>query len=245
MPALRVDSRRGRLALTPTDTEAFRREVDENLRRDQMTGLAKKWGVVIGVLVLLLLIGLAAFLWWRSHHAHQAGLEGEQLTQVLSDVDIGRAQPNDARLTALASSSRDGYRAMARLTQAGILAKTDAPAAAANYLAIAKDDGLPQATRDLALIRATTLQFDTIAPTEVVSRMKPLAVANAPWFGSAGELTGIAYLKMGRRDLAGPLFAAIARDTNVPTGLRGRAAGLATGLGQTVGAITPDGASKE
>ena len=245
MSAMRADFRRGRLALTPTDTEAFRREVDENLRRDQMTGLAKKWGIAIGALVILLLIGLAVFLWWRSHNAHQAGLEGEQLSQVLSDADIGRAQPKDPRLAALASSSRDGYRAMARLTQAAIVAKTDPVAAAANYQAIAKDDGLPQATRDLALIRATTLQFDTLPPAEVVARMKPLAIANAPWFGSAGEITGMAYLKMGRRDLAGPLFAAIARDTNVPTGLRGRAAGLATGLGQTVGVITPDGASKE
>ncbi|WP_116091465.1 tetratricopeptide repeat protein [Sphingomonas crusticola] len=233
------------MALTPTDNEAFLREVDENLRRDQMTGLAKKWGSVIGVLVLVLLIALGGFLWWRNHRAEQAGMEGEKLSQLIGDVDIGRAQPTDKRIGELASSPHDGYRAMARLTQAGITAKTDPVAAAANYQAIARDEKLPQATRDLALIRATTLQFDTLPPSEVVSRLKPLAVPNAAWFGSAGELTAIAYLKMGRRDLAGPLFAAIARDTNVPTGLRGRAAGMATGLGQTVGVITPQGAPKE
>ena len=233
------------MALTPTENEAFLREVDENLRRDHMTGLARKWGMVGGAVVIALLVALAAFLWWRSHQAGQAGLEGEQLTQVLGDVDIGRAQPADPRLTALASSSRDGYRAVARLTQAGIAAKTDPAAAAARYQAIANDSGLPQATRDLALIRATTIQFDALAPAEIVSRMRPLAVANAPWFGSAGELTAMAYLKMNQRDRAGPLFAAIARDTNVPAGLRGRAAGMATALGQTVAVISPDGALKE
>lgn len=76
MSAMRAESRRGRLALTPTENEAFLREVDENLRRDQMTGLAKKWGMVIGALVIVLLIALAAFLWWRNHHAEQAGVEG-------------------------------------------------------------------------------------------------------------------------------------------------------------------------
>jgi hypothetical protein len=233
------------LALTPTENEAFLREVDENLRRDQMTGLARKWGLVIGVAVAVLLIALGAFLWWQNHRNQQAGIEGEQLAAVLNDVEIGRAQPSDPRLAALAASPRDGYRAMARLLQAGLAAKTDPVTAAADYQAIAHADGLPQATRDLALIRATTIQFDTLPPAEVIARMKPLSVANAPWFGSAGELTGMAYIKMNRRDLAGPLFAAIARDTEVPTGLRGRAAGMATALGQSVAAITPDGALKE
>src|SRR5689334_30499 len=104
MSAIRAESRRGRLALTPTDTEAFRREVDENLRRDQMAGLAKKWGTVIGALVIVLLIALAAFLWWRNHQAKQAGLASEALSQVFSDADIGRAQPTDPRLAALAGS---------------------------------------------------------------------------------------------------------------------------------------------
>lgn len=233
------------MALTPTDNEAFLREVDDNLRRDQMTGLARKWGTVVAAVVIVGLIALAAFLFWRNHQAELAGVEGEQLTAVLNDVEVGRAQPTDPRLATLAGSSRDGYRAMARLTQAGITAKTDPVAAAANYGAIAKDADLPQATRDLALIRATTLQFDTLAPAEIVARMKPLAVPNGPWFGSAGELTGMAYVKMNRGDLAGPLFAAIARDTNVPAGLRGRVAGMATALGQTVAAIGPDGALKE
>ena len=134
---------------------------------------------------------------------------------------------------------------MARLTQAGITAKTDPAAGAANYQAIANDAGLPQAIRDLALVRAITLQFDSIPPAAVIARLKPLTVANNPWFGSAGELTGMAYLKMNRKDLAAPLFAAIARAPDVPVGLRGRAAGMATALGQSVNVITPVGALKE
>jgi hypothetical protein len=233
------------LALTPTDNEAFLREVDENLRRDQMTGLARRWGKVIGAIVVIGLLALAGFLWWQNHRNQQAGVEGEQLAQVISDIDIGRAQPTDPRLAALAGSRRDGYRAMARLTQAGIAAKTDPVAGAANYQAIASDAGIPQAARDLALVRAVTLQFDSIPPADVVARLRPLAVANGPWFGSAGELTAMAYLKMNRKDLAGPLFAAIARAPDVPIGLRSRAAGMATALGQSVTVITPAGALKE
>jgi hypothetical protein len=233
------------LALTPTENEAFLREVDENLRRDQMTGLARKWGKIAAIVVGLFLLALGIFLWWQNHRAEQAGQEGEQLSQVLRAVDSGGAQANDPRLTALSGSPRDGYRAMARLTQAALTARTDPAAGAKQYQAIANDSGLPQATRDLALIRAVTLQFDSIPPAEVVARLKPVAVADNPWFGSAGELTALAYLKMNRKDLAGPLFAAVARDTEAPAGLRDRAGSMATALGQTVTVSTPAGALKE
>lgn len=233
------------MALTPTENEAFLREVDENLRRDQMTGLARKWGTVAVVVVGVFLLALGAFLWWQNHRAEQAGQEGEQFTQVLQRVQAGSAQANDPALVALAKSNRDGYRAMARLTQADLTAGTDPHAAAAQYQGIANDADLPQEARDLALVRAVTLQFDTIPPAEVVGRLKPIAVANNPWFGSAAELTAMAYLKMNRKDLAGPLFAAIARDSDAPAGLRDRAGSMATALGQTVTVSTPAGALKE
>jgi len=233
------------LALTPTENEAFLREVDENLRRDQMTGLARKWGTVGAMIVGLFLIGLAAFLWWRSHQAEQAGKDGEQLVQELAAAEVGSASPSDQRLTDLANSPRDGYRALARLTQAGLTAKNDPAGGAKAYQAIADDKDMPQTMRDLATIRAVTLQFDTMAPADVIAKLKPLAVATNPWFGSAGELTAMAYLKMNRKDMAGPIFAAIARDNDAPVGLRGRAAGMATALGQDVGTIAPAGALKE
>jgi len=65
----------------------------------------------------------------------------------------------------------------------------------------------------------------------VVARLKPLAVPGNAWFGSAGELVGAAYLKQGRPELAGPLFAQIAKDKTVPETLRARARQLAGVLG--------------
>ena len=63
------------------------------------------------------------------------------------------------------------------------------------------------------------------------SRLKALAVPGNPWFGSAGELVGMAYLKQGKPDLAGPLFASISRDKDTPETLRRRARQLAGLLG--------------
>jgi hypothetical protein len=90
---------------------------------------------------------------------------------------------------------------------------------------------MDQPYRDLALIRQTALEFEALKPQQVVDRLKPLAIEGAPWFGSAGELVAIAYMKMGKNDLAGPIFAAMAKDANVPQSIRSRARQMAGLMG--------------
>ena len=68
-------------------------------------------------------------------------------------------------------------------------------------------------------------------PEDVVTRLKPLAAPGNPWFGSAGEMVGIAYLKMGKNDLAGVMFGAVAKDNGVPETIRERVVQLAGILG--------------
>jgi len=65
----------------------------------------------------------------------------------------------------------------------------------------------------------------------VVQRLRPLARPGSAWLGSAGEMLGIAYLKLHRPDLAGPVFAAVGRDQNVPDSIRTRAIQMAGSLG--------------
>jgi hypothetical protein len=99
------------------------------------------------------------------------------------------------------------------------------------YGKVAGDASLPQTFRDLALIRQTSAEFDALPPQAVVDRLKPLATPGHAWFGSAGELTALAYLKMGKDNLAGPIFAQIAKQDGVPQSLRSRAQQMAGALG--------------
>ena len=80
-------------------------------------------------------------------------------------------------------------------------------------------------------VNAQRSVFDALKPQQVVDRLKPLAVEGAPWFGSAGELVAIAYMKMRKPELAGPMFAAMAKDENVPQSIRSRARQMAGLLG--------------
>ena len=221
------------MALTPVNNDAFFREVDEELRRDRATRVWKQWGLWI---IAALVAGLAAFggwLYWQHRQAQAAGVEGEQLQAAYDSLAGGNAAAASGSLGTLVTSDNDGYRVLAAFTQADILLqKNDLKGAAAKFGTVAADPSVAQPFRDLALIRQTVAEFDTVRPQVVVERMRPLAVSGGAWLGSAGELLGAAYLKLGQRAQAGEAFGRVARDKDVPESIRQRAVQLAGALGR-------------
>ncbi len=220
------------MASTPPTNEAFLREVDEELRRDELQSLWKRFGRLAIASILLVLGTWGGWLYWQDRQTKSAGVEGEQLSQALDDLQSGSVDSAAVKLSTLTDSQHEGYRASAKLAQAGIaLEKNDLAGAAKIFSEVAADTALAKPWRDLALIRQTSAEFDTIKPEAVVARLRPLAVNGNPWFGSAGEMVAAAYLKMGKPELAGKIYADIGKDENVPETIRSRAVQMAGSLG--------------
>ena len=140
----------------------------------------------------------------------------------------------------MATDGSDAVRATALFTRAAVaIEQNDRPTAIAKFNEVAANDDFAQPYRDLALIRATSLEFDTIRPEQVIARMAPLAKPGNAWFGSAGELTAMALIKQGKKTEAGRLFAAIAADRQVPESIRARAVQIAGSLGVDASASMP------
>lgn len=212
--------------------DAFLREVDDALREDQVFTALQRYGKPVGAAIIAGLMGLAGWLWYQNHTTTVAGEQGEVLTKALDQLEARNLKGATAELAPLAKDSGAGYRASAKLLEAGILAeqsKTDEAVKA--FAAVAADADAPQAYRDLASIREVALTFDKIGPEKVIEQLKPLAVPGNAWFASAGEIVGTAYLKQGKNDLAGALFAQIAKDKTAPDSLRRRARQMAGLLG--------------
>lgn len=212
--------------------EVFFREVDEALRQDEMVGLFRRYGIPLAIVLVAGLLALAGYLYWHHSREQARGAVGEQFTVALDKVDAGDLAAADKELAAVVEKGGDGSAAAARLLRGGIALQQDRPAEAAKlFAAVAADSDAPKPFRDLATVREIAVRFDELPPQQVVDRLKPLAVPGSPWFGSAGELVGIAYMKQGRNDLAGPLFAAIAKDKEVLESIRRRTRQLAGLLG--------------
>jgi hypothetical protein len=225
------------LAQPPDTSDTFLREVDENLRRDQIHDWFKDNGnLLIGAVVLFLVLS-AGLIWYQQHKRQVAEGHVEALAKAYRDIGVGNTAKVPQQLDDLSNASSKGVRATAMFTRAALaLQQNDQKLAIATYQKIAGDSSLPDAYRNAALIRQTSLEFDQLQPQQVVARLEPLATPGNPWFGSAGEMTALALIKQGKSAQAGQLFAKIANDKTVPDSIRSRAVQIAGSLGSDASA---------
>jgi hypothetical protein len=217
---------------TSAEDEILMREIDDAVRQDDTTEFLRKYGVALGVALAL---GLAAFGGWLAWDWYSDQQLQEQSETLVAGLDRSAAQDYDATdetVTPLLESGEPGPRTAARfLLASSALERGDTARAVQLFGEIAADEGAPSALRDLARVREVATNFDEREPADVIAKLKSLAVPGNPFFGSAGELTAIAHLEAGNRDKAGTLFAAIAKDDQLPETLRSRARQMAGLLG--------------
>jgi hypothetical protein len=223
------------LALPPSGTtdEAFLREVDEEYRRDQAMQIFRRYGRLIIGAVVVALLAFGGWLYWQHHNQSQAGKQGEEYDAAMRLVEQNQADKALPALNKIATSGGEGYAALARLAQGNLLLqKNDAKGAAAKFAEVANDAKVEQPYRDLALVRQTVAEYDSLKPQVVIDRLKGLTNPNSSWLGTAGELVAAAYLKAGNRAEAGRLYGQIAQGgEKVPESIRQRAVQLAGVLG--------------
>jgi hypothetical protein len=225
------------LALTPTkdrvgSDDAFVREVDDAVRASDLTNFGMRYGRWLIGAVIAGLLAFGGYIIWQNRVQAAADTQSEVFVDAIDKLQAGDNKGAGVLLAKLSKADQPGYRAMAQLVQANLEAeKGDIKRAIAAYAKVAADNSLPGPLRDLALVRQTSAEFDTLPPQKVIDRLKPLAISGNPWFGSAGEMTAMAYMKMGKDNLAGPIFAQIAKQQNLPQSLRARATQMAGALG--------------
>ena len=233
------------MAIKPVDNESFYREVDEELRRDQMRSWWDRYGKLAILGVVLLLAAIGGYIWWQNQQEQKAGERGETLIAAFEDVSSGNKAAAQEKLDRLAGADSPGYRAAALITKADLaIEANDLDAAARLFQQIADDEDFAAPYRELATVRMTALQFDKLPPQAVVDRLKSLAVPESAWFGSAGEMVAISYLKLDKPQDAARIFAQLAKDRKVPQSIQARAVQMAGSLG--IDAIQdPSGESQE
>jgi hypothetical protein len=223
------------LATRPPANTALLQEVDDAVRKDALDDFARRFGRWIIALVVAGLLGFGGYLFWQSRQAASAGEKGEALIAAFDKLKGGDSKGGVAALTAIQADGTPAYRAAATVQLANLRAEQgDRKGAAALLAALAADDSIDQSLRDMALIRQTALEFDTLKPELVIARLAPIVGRTDPvsaWYPSAAELTAIAHYQAGRFDQAGALYAKIAKIKDIPPALQSRTIQMAGMLG--------------
>lgn len=203
--------------------DSFIREVNEELRSDQMRLVWKRFGrILIGIAVLVVLgtIGKVSYEYWRDSQASAAGDE------FLAALTLARDGKKDEALAALGKLEQEGfgsYPVLARMRSASLLAETDTQGAVNAFTTIAKDTSVPQPVRDAARLRAAYLLVDTGTYEQVSAEVEQLTTPQSATRHSAREVLGLSAYKHGDYARAKEWFDAILNDNETPRNVANRA----------------------
>lgn len=212
----------------------FIEEVDEEVRRERLEKLWKRWSPAAAGFIVVLLAGVAGFQFWQGHRAEKAAADGAAFNAALNQAQAGKPAEAAAAFASLAGTADEGYALLARFQQAAnLVAAKDLPGAIAAYDAIAGDNSVDARFRNLARYLAAFHGLETLDAEAIKQRLAAIP-ADGPWSANARELQAIAEMKAGNVDAARQLLTTLADDALAPTGLRGRATELLAALGGPV-----------
>ncbi len=204
--------------------DSFIREVNEELRSDQVKYAWKRYRpLVIGLVVLIVggAVGRETYRWWDRNNSSASG------DKFLAALQLAEQNKNDEALAAFAALEKDGtgaYPVLAKMRAASIQqAKGDAAGAIAAFSSVGKDANAPQAMRDLAKMRAAWLMIDTSTYDQVAAEVQVMAVPANPLANSAREALGLSAYKAGDMKKAKDWFQQIANDAGAPRNVANRA----------------------
>jgi hypothetical protein len=198
------------------------REVDEEVRREQLKKLWERYGylfVALAVVVVLGVAGWRGYQWWESRKAAESGAAFEAAAQLATE---GKHAEADAAFAKLATDGTRGYRMLARFREAGELGQKDARAAVKLYDGLAVDTGYGQVMQDLAALRAGFLLVDTAPLAEMQQRLEPLTAAQRAFRHTARELLALSAWRAGDAAATKKWLDMIATDSETPASTRTR-----------------------
>ncbi len=228
--------------------ESLFREVDEEIRRERLEKLWKRYGNLFVAFSVGLIIAVAAFKGWQYYQQKQAEAAGQAYIEALNLYDAGKREEAALKLAELAAGSHKGVATLARLQQAGLAAADGKRDEAIRiYKEVAADKAVDAPLRDAARIRQAWLMVETAKPEELRSLLGGLDVAGNPWRTSAREVLALSFWRAGDLKAAQNLLNQIVTDTETPPGARERAriilAVIAPQLAGRNGAKKDDGKS--
>jgi hypothetical protein len=204
--------------------DSFIREVNEELRSDQMKYAWKRFRPVVIAIVVLVVGGAAvkeAYDYWQTHNSSQSG------DRFLAALKLANENKPDEALAAFEALEKDGtgaYPVLAKLRAASVQqAKGDTAAAIAAFSEVGNDANAPQAMRDLAKMRAAWLLIDTGTYEQVAAQAQAMANPGNPLAASAREALGLSAYKAGDFVKAKEWYQQIANDAATPRNIANRA----------------------
>jgi hypothetical protein len=203
--------------------DSLLREVQEEIRREQMEKIWKQYGVLILGAALLIVLGVAGYQLLEARRISASQTAGADFAAAETLADDKKKDDAEKAFKAIADEGPAGYAALAKLHIASAEAKDGKTAdAVATYDALAKQPGADDLLKNFAELQAASLRMADADYTEIQNRLTPLAGDNAPFANTAREFLGIAAYKAKKFDEARKYLEPLLIDPNASEDIQER-----------------------
>ncbi len=207
------------------NTDSFIDEVTEEVRRDQLFALFRRWGW-IAVLVVLGVVGGAAYREWQgAQDRARAQAFGDALLAALDTTD---PDARTAALMAVDATTPEAEVILALLAAGEAATPEEITNAAATLRASAEMPGLDRRYADLALLKAEMM--DPAPEAEARLILEAIAEPGRPYASLADEQLAILDIRSGDLEAGLERLRAIERSAAATAGLQQRASQLIVAL---------------
>lgn len=204
------------------------KEIDEELQREHMAALWKKYKVPVVGIIALIILGTATYTTWKQHkESRQVGLS-VALGSLATRPGMTEAQKVEAFQAFARQNPETGQGVLAQMTAVGGLLKDGKRDEAIKQLdVLANDSYANQMTKDYARLVRIQLLLDTGDPVVLRQQLAPLAENGQPWRYNARMMQGLLFGKHGDYVRARDIFKALGESSDAPTTTREEAKLLA------------------
>lgn len=213
-----------------SEIDHFIEEVTEEVRRDRLFALYRKYGWIAAVLILVLVGGAAAYELRKAQALGAAEALGDAVIAALGADD---SAARSAALRDIAPTTTDSAAVLA-LVQAGAAVDSDQLSLAVERLeAVARNDAAGEIYRQIAAFKALLIQHDTLPAGDLRAGFEALARPGQPLRLLAEEQLALIDIAGGDTAAAIDRLERIRQDAEVGTDLQQRASQLIVALGGT------------
>ena len=215
-----------------SDTDSFIEEVSEEVRRDRMFDLFRRFGWIAVAAVLLLVGGAAWNEWSRSQQQTQA--------EALGDAVVAALQLEDAAQRAVAlqdiqSQTADGQAIVQLLSAAELAADNRASDALTQLAAVRDNDAVQSIYRQIAAFKFLTIPNSGSSVEDRQSGLEALISSGSALRVLAEEQLALLDIELGNEADAVVRLQRLLEDSEITPGVRRRVTQLITSLGTTPG----------
>lgn len=199
-------------------------QVEEELRSDRYTRLARTWLPVVGAVLGVALVAALAWWGWDSWQTSRADAGSAAYDRGIEALQAGNEPGALAAFTEAGEKGNGAYKSLSLQQQAGLAVSKGEMARAIELLDQAAKAGGDPILSDVAALKAVWLVMDTDASlADIESRLAPLVKEGRPYRAFALQAQAMTRIQFGQFQPAREILVQLQLGQDVPDSIREQA----------------------